>query len=256
MWPSKKGGFAAADAATRTSSKHSGPFKTLTVRRCSGHDWSPVMLQVALALRSRLLHCSFSCTLLWSRRSYLCCNDTVFVERCVRVCECVCARARSYFQALELRRAFPTVVLQLGLLGRQPHRLQSQVHLLHAELGPQLQVRKKTRRITYVTTFVYITVTLSHSGPSLLSVATLTFIWSMNAATMLTFWVMTAAIFSAVSASTFFRSMTLFSICFRLKEQGKQVREVHFHSCEPECQTSGEHIQIKSCVPICCSALS
>lgn len=148
MWPSKKGGFAAAEAATRTSSKHSGPFKTLTVRRCSGHDWSPVMLQVALALRSRLLHCSFSCTLLWSRRSYLCCNDTVFVERCVRVFECVCARARSYFQALELRRAFPTVVLQLGLLGRQPHRLQSQVHLLHAELGPQLQVRKKTRRIT------------------------------------------------------------------------------------------------------------
>lgn len=143
MWPSKKGGFATAEAATRTSSKHSGPFKTLTVRRCSGHDWSPVMLQVALALRSRLLHCSFSCTLLWSRRSYLCCNDTVFVERCVRVCECVCARARSYFQALELRRAFPTVVLQLGLLCRQPHRLQSQVHLLHAELGPQLQVRKR-----------------------------------------------------------------------------------------------------------------
>lgn len=55
---------------------------------------------------------------------------------------------RSHFQALELRRAFPTVLLQLGLLGRQPHHLQSQVHLLHGELGPQLQVREGRERIT------------------------------------------------------------------------------------------------------------
>lgn len=61
----------------------------------------------------------------------------------------------------------------------------------------------------------------------------------MNVATMVTFWAKTAAIFSVVSVSTFFRSMALFSICFRLIEQGEQITvQFQFHPHEPKCQRS------------------
>lgn len=162
----------------------------------------------------------------------------------------VCARARSYFQALELRRAFPTVVLQLGLLGRQPHRLQSQVHLLHAELGPQLQVRKRREEshmlllflyYRYAVTFRSFTFECSDShlhlvdersdNVDLLGDDGRNFLCGLR-----------------------FHLLQVDDIVLHLLQTertgGAGQRSTLPVYCEPECQNmSGEHIQIKSCVP-------
>lgn len=47
-------------------------WRTLTLRRSSGNDWSGCILQIAFALFNSPLHWSVSCTFLCSRRLHFC----------------------------------------------------------------------------------------------------------------------------------------------------------------------------------------
>lgn len=68
---------------------------------------------------------------------------------------------------------------------------------------------------------------LSHSGYLSSKIIYRTFIWAMNAVTMVTFWELTAAIFVLVSSSNLCMSNTFCSICLKLSPGKEGNRLVH-----------------------------
>lgn len=64
-------------------------------------------------------------------------------SRPVTQCGAVLRLCRPYIHASEQRGAFSELLLQLCLLGRQPHHVQRLVHLLHSQSGFQLQTNER-----------------------------------------------------------------------------------------------------------------